>query len=49
MDLHHRFDTSAGKALPGDQAPLVIPYEHFSVTGLMAELGVITGGILLFP
>ena len=48
-DLHNRVDCNVGKCLPGDQAPLLLPLERFSVTGLAAQAGTITGLAFLFP
>ena len=48
-DLQNRTECSAGKCLPGDQAPLLLPCERFSVTGLIGQSGAILGLSLLFP
>jgi hypothetical protein len=48
-DLEQRVETSAGKCLPGDPAPLRFVPEHFSVTGTIAELGTAVGIIYFIP
>ena len=48
-DLHDRSEGSPGKCFPGDQAPLRVPIERFSVTGAIGEAGVLIGGSYLFP
>ena len=44
-----KWDSSAGKCLPGDATPLFLYREEFSVTGLVAQAGAVAGGFLLFP
>ncbi len=44
-----RYDTSAGKCLPGDSTPLLLYPEELSVTGLVGEAAVVTGLFYLFP
>lgn len=44
-----RWDCSTGKCLPGDRVPFLLYPEKFSVTGLVAEGAVITGGLFVFP
>ncbi|MSQ95739.1 MAG: hypothetical protein EXR98_14455 [Gemmataceae bacterium] len=48
-DLQRGAECSAGKCLPGDPAPLLLPRERFSVTGLVGQTSVILGGYYLFP
>lgn len=48
-DLRHPWESSVGKCLPGDPAPLVVTRERFSVTGLIGQTSVIMGGFYLFP
>ncbi len=44
-----RYDTSAGKCLPGDPVPLYLYPPELSVTGLLGQAGAIAGGIAIFP
>jgi len=48
-DLHNRYECSAGKCLPGDPSPLLVPRERFSVTGILGQTGAVVGGIFVFP
>jgi len=48
-DLHDRSEGNPGKCMPGDQAPLRVPIERFSVTGSIGQVGAIIGGSFLFP
>ena len=48
-DLHVRGECSAGKCLPGDPAPMLLPCERFSVTGLLGQSGTLIGFGFLFP
>ena len=48
-DLRVRGECSAGKCLPGDPAPLRVPCERFSVTGLLGQTGTLIGFGFLFP
>ena len=48
-NLQDRTECSAGKCLPGDPAPLLLPRERFSVTGLLGQSGALIGLGLLFP
>ena len=48
-DLQDRTECSVGKCLPGDPAPLLLPRERFSVTGLVGFTGTAVGLGLLFP
>jgi len=48
-DLRVRYECNAGKCLPGDQAPFLIPRERFSVTGLLGQSGTMIGLGFLFP
>jgi hypothetical protein len=48
-DLRVRYECSAGKCMPGDQAPFTIPRERFSVTGLVGQSGTMIGLGFLFP
>lgn len=48
-DLQNRYECSAGKCLPGDPSPLLVPRERFSVTGLVGQGSVLLGGAFLFP
>lgn len=48
-DLRDRSEGNLGKCLPGDQTPLRVPIERFSVTGAIGEVGVIIAGGYLFP
>ena len=48
-ELSDRSEGSPGKCWPGDQAPLRVPIERFSVTGAIGEAGVLIGGAYLFP
>jgi hypothetical protein len=48
-DLASLGECNVGKCLPGDQAPLLLPIERFSVTGLVGQSGAVIGGIFLFP
>ncbi len=43
------FECNAGYCLPGDPTPLYLYPPHLSVTGLAAEAGAITAGVLIFP
>lgn len=43
------YDCNVGKCLPSDPAPLLLPRERFSVTGLVGQAGAITGIGFLFP
>ena len=44
-----RWECSTGKCLPGDRVPLLWYCEKFSLTGLVAEGAVITGGLYFIP
>lgn len=44
-----KWDSSAGKILPGDDVPLMFNREPFSVTGLLGQSGAIALGIVAFP
>lgn len=44
-----KWDSSAGKCLPGDATPLFLYREQLSFTGLVAQAGVVAGGFLAFP
>ena len=48
-DLNVRYECNAGKCLPGDRAPFLIPRERFSVTGLLGQSGTMIGLGFLFP
>lgn len=48
-DLSDRGECSVGKCLPGDQAPLLLYCERYSVTGLVGEAAVLSGLFYLFP
>ena len=48
-DLRDRGECSAGKCLPGDQSPFLIPRERFSVTGAVGQAGTVFGLLYLFP
>lgn len=48
-DLGRNDDTNVGKCLPGDPAPLLLPRERFSVTGLVGAAGTGIGLGFLFP
>jgi hypothetical protein len=48
-DLKDRTECNVGKCLPGDPAPLRIPRERFSVTGLVGQSGALIGLGFLFP
>jgi hypothetical protein len=48
-DLHDRWECSAGKCLPGDPAPMLLPCPRFSVTGLLGQSGTLIGFGFLFP
>ena len=48
-DLSCRGECNVGKCLPLDQAPLLLPIERFSVTGLVGQAGAVFGGVFLFP
>jgi hypothetical protein len=48
-DVLRRWDSSAGKCLPGDDTPLYCYREPFSVTGLTFQVFAVAGGILIFP
>jgi hypothetical protein len=43
------YDCSSGKCLPGDPVPLYLYKEPFSLTGLVAQTGVVLGGFFAFP
>jgi hypothetical protein len=47
-DLCRRYECSAGYFLPGDPVPLLLYLPEPSVTGALAEAGVITGLVFLF-
>jgi hypothetical protein len=44
-----RYDTSAGKCLPGDPTPLLLYPPELSLTGLIGEAGAIITGFYTFP
>jgi hypothetical protein len=44
-----RYDWSAGKCLPGDPTPLVLYPWEWSLTGALAQAGVVVGGLAIFP
>jgi hypothetical protein len=44
-----KYDTSAGKCLPGDPSPFYLYPPELSVTGLAAEGAFIAGGYFIFP
>jgi hypothetical protein len=44
-----RYETSAGKCLPGDPTPLYLYPFEWSVTGFVGEAAVIMGGFFAFP
>lgn len=44
-----RWDSSAGKCLPGDRVPLLLYREKFSWTGLAAQAGAVTAAFYIFP
>ncbi len=44
-----RYETSAGKCLPGDPTPLLLYPPERSATGLLGEAGTILGLIFIFP
>ncbi len=48
-DLHNREECNVGKCLPGDPAPLLLPRERFSVTGLVGQTGTMIGLGFLLP
>jgi hypothetical protein len=48
-DLRDRGETNAGKCLPGDPAPFLIPRERASVTGAVGQAGTVFGLLYLFP
>jgi hypothetical protein len=48
-NIHECYETSAGKCLPGSPVPYYIYPPDFSVTGTVAELGVVTGLAFIFP
>lgn len=48
-NIHECYDTSAGKCLPGSPVPYYLYPPDFSWTGTAAELGVVTGLVLIFP
>ena len=48
-DLRNRGECNVGKCLPGDPAPLTVPIERFSVTGIIGQAGAVIGGFYLFP
>jgi hypothetical protein len=48
-DVHDRWECSAGKCLPGDPAPMLLPCERFSVTGLLGKSATLIGFGFLFP
>lgn len=48
-DLRTTYDCSYGKCMPGDQAPLLVPRERFSVTGLVGQSAAMIGLGFLFP
>jgi hypothetical protein len=48
-NLHIPGETSAGKCLPGDQAPLLRYRERWSTSGFLAQAGFVTGALFLFP
>ena len=48
-NLCERYDTSAGKCLPGSPVPYYIYPPGCSWTGLLAEAGVVTGLTFIFP
>lgn len=47
-NLHDLGDCSVGKCLPGDPAPMYLPRERFSVTGLLGQSASIVGLAYLF-
>jgi hypothetical protein len=48
-DLCNRYECTTEKCLPGDPAPLRVPCERFSVTGLIGQSAAIIGGLYMFP
>lgn len=44
-----QYDTSAGKPLPGDDAPFLLYPPEWSLTGLAGQCGAATGIVLGFP
>jgi hypothetical protein len=44
-----KWDSSAGKCLPGDTTPLLCYREEFSLTGLAAQAGAVAVGLVAFP
>lgn len=46
---HQRYDTSAGKCMPGDPTPLYLYPFEWSVSGLVGQAGVMAGGFFAFP
>jgi hypothetical protein len=44
-----RYETSAGKCLPGDPTPLYLYPFEWSVTGFVGQAGVMTAGFFIFP
>jgi hypothetical protein len=48
-DLRTRYDCTHGKCLPGDPAPLLVPCERFSVTGLVGQSGAMFGLGFIMP
>jgi hypothetical protein len=48
-DLRIRYECSNGKCLPGDPAPMTLPIERFSVTGVIGQATAIIAGAYAFP
>ncbi len=44
-----QWDSSAGNCLPGDNTPLFLYREEFSVSGLIAQGGAVWVGLAMFP
>src|SRR5439155_17432134 len=48
-DWRCTMDCTYGRCMPGDQAPLLVPRERFSVTGLVGQSATLIGIGFLFP
>ena len=46
---HRRFETSAGKCLPGDPVPYILYPPEVTLSGIAAEAGVAVGLVPVFP
>ena len=47
--VHNCWDTSAGKCLPGSPTPFYLYPPEITVTGSIAEIGLVTATVFIFP